>query len=234
MTAGVGKARPPRSFPTGLTKCLRPGAQTQTVAKPRTWEKAAFLASRLLNHSRFPDGRAHGFAAPLRVALPPPVASAHRAHASLRAFGRSQRSGKRCGIRLWGAEGKRRPRALPGEAQSAPQVRRREVSALWAVAAKGGKATRRREQIQGLRAVSAQNADICERANPRLRAVSAQNADICERQESANDGATDDPPAPRPLSTSCARPALPGGAFLCPFHSPRNVIHYTQPFFPAA
>ena len=29
----------------------------------------AFLASRLLNHSRFPDGRAHGFAAPLRVAL---------------------------------------------------------------------------------------------------------------------------------------------------------------------
>ena len=158
------------------SKCLRPEAQTQTVAKPRTWEKAAFLAP----------------------------------------FGRSQRSGKRCGIRLWGAEGKRQPRALPGEAQSAPQVRRREVSALWAVAAKGGKATRRREQIQG------------------LRAVSAQNADICERQGSANDGATDDPPAPRPLSTSCARPALPGGAFLCPFHSPRNVIHYTQPFFPAA
>ena len=30
---------------------------------------AAFLASRLLNHSRFPAGRAHGFAAPLRVAL---------------------------------------------------------------------------------------------------------------------------------------------------------------------
>ena len=216
MTAGVGKARPPRSFPTGLAKCLRPGAQTQTVAKPRTWEKAAFLASRLLNHSRFPDGRAHGFAAPLRVALPPPVASAHRAHASLRAFGRSQRSGKRCGIRLWGTGGKRQPCGLPGAAQSAPQVRRREVSALWAVAAKGGKATRRREQIQG------------------LRAASAQNADICERQGSANDGATDDPPAPRALSASCARPALPGGAFLCPFHSPRNVIHYTQPFFPAA
>ena len=41
--------------------------------------------SRLLNHSRFPNGRAHGFAAPLRVALgfgP----SAHRAHASLRAL----------------------------------------------------------------------------------------------------------------------------------------------------
>ena len=35
MTAGVGKARPPRSFPTGLAKCLRPEAQTQTVAKPR-------------------------------------------------------------------------------------------------------------------------------------------------------------------------------------------------------
>ena len=29
----------------------------------------------MLNHSRFPDGRAHGFAAPLRVALPPSVAS---------------------------------------------------------------------------------------------------------------------------------------------------------------
>ena len=135
MTAGVGKARPPRSFPTGLAKYLRPEAQTQTVAKPRTWEKAAFLSP----------------------------------------FGRSQRSGKRCGIRLWGAEGKRRPRALPGEAQSAPQVRRREVSALWAVAAKGGKATRRREQIQGLRAVSAQNADICERAN--TRAARGQRAE---------------------------------------------------------
>ena len=39
----------------------------------------------MLNHSRFPDGRAHGFAAPLRVALPPSVATAHRADASLRA-----------------------------------------------------------------------------------------------------------------------------------------------------
>ena len=39
---------------------------------------------------------------------------------------------------------------------------RREATARWAVAAKGGKATRRREQIQGLRAASAQNADICE------------------------------------------------------------------------
>ena len=67
-------------------------AAPQTVEKPMVLERAAFLASRLLNHSRFPDGRAHGFAAPLRVALPPPVASAHRAHASLRAFGRSQRS----------------------------------------------------------------------------------------------------------------------------------------------
>ena len=119
----------------------------------------------------------------LRVALPPPVASAHRAHASLRAFGRSQRSGKCFGIRLWGAEGKRRPRGLPSEAQSAPQVRRREVSALWAVAAKGGKATRRREQIQGLRAVSAQNADICERANTRAARGGAHSADICGGSE---------------------------------------------------
>ena len=43
--------------------------------------------SRLLNHSRFPNGRAHGFAAPLRVALVPSGPSAHRAHASLRATG---------------------------------------------------------------------------------------------------------------------------------------------------
>ena len=295
MTAGVGKARPPRSFPTGLAKYLRPEAQTQTVAKPRTWEKAAFLASRLLNHSRFPDGRAHGFAAPLRVALPPPVASAHRAHASLRAFGRSQRSGKRCGIRLWGAEGKRRPRSLPGEAQSAPQVRRREVSALWAVAAKGGKATRRREQIpaRGQRAErrylrtskpkgcarSARTAPIfakgrkarmmeqpmiplrpapCQpharpalpggqtvekplilgraaflapfRRSQRLQEMLRHKAlGLCPKPRQGPEA-----PAPRPLSTSCARPALPGGAFLCPFHSPRNVIHYTQPFFPAA
>ena len=76
------------------------------------------------------------------------------------------------------------------------------------------KATRRCEQIQGLRAASAQNADICEgsetmsvpegsvspvgccaqrKATRRceqiqgLRAASAQNADICERQGSAND-----------------------------------------------
>ena len=44
-------------------------AGPQTVEKPMVLERAAFLASRLLNHSRFPDGRAHGFAAPLRVAL---------------------------------------------------------------------------------------------------------------------------------------------------------------------
>ena len=48
------------------------------------------------------------------------------------------------------------------EAQSDPKVRRKEACALWALATKGGKATWRREQIQGLRAASAQNADICE------------------------------------------------------------------------
>ena len=170
MTAGVGKARPPRSFPTGLAKCLRPGAQTQTVEKPRIGRKPRFLrpgcsiirasltVARMVSlpsqisafcalAARSPCICSHlrvalrcaqqptGLTLPsgaLRVALPPPVASAHRAHASLRAFGRSQRSGKCCGIRLWGAEGKRRPRGLPGEAQSDPQVRRREVSALWA------------------------------------------------------------------------------------------------------
>ena len=49
--------------------------------------------SRLLNHSRFPNGRAHGFAAPLRVALVPSGPSAHRAHASLRATGHTLPSG---------------------------------------------------------------------------------------------------------------------------------------------
>ena len=62
---------------------------------------------------------------------------------------------------LW-CEGKRQPCGLLREAQSDPQVRRKEACALWALAAKGGKATWRREQIQGLRAASAQNADICE------------------------------------------------------------------------
>ena len=75
--------------------------------------------------------------------------------------------------RAWGTGGKRQPCGLLRTAQSDPQVRRREASALWAVAAKGGKATRRREQIQGLRADSAQNADICEGAK---RAVGAAGA----------------------------------------------------------
>ena len=55
----------------------------------RLWRQV----SRLLNHSRFPDGRAHGFAAPLRVALPPLAATAHRAGASLRATGLALPSG---------------------------------------------------------------------------------------------------------------------------------------------
>ena len=144
------------------------------------------------------------FAAPLRVALPPPVASAHRARASLRAcrgLGQSPkalcrstravsvasvRKARREASALWAVGpkaqsdpkrtgGKRQPGGLLRAAQSDPQVRRREASALWAVAAKGGKATRRREQIQGLRAVSAQNADICERAN--TRAARGQRAE---------------------------------------------------------
>ena len=40
-----------------------PGSANSDRCKTTYWEKAAFLASRLLNHSRFPDGRAHGFAA---------------------------------------------------------------------------------------------------------------------------------------------------------------------------
>ena len=57
--------------------------------------------SRLLNHSRFPNGCAHGFAAPLRVALGrwpkcpqgTRFPSRHRAHASLRATGHTLPSG---------------------------------------------------------------------------------------------------------------------------------------------
>ena len=76
--------------------------------------QAAFLASRLLNHSRFPDGRAHGFAVlanigVLRAGRAQPLylltpagrfalrATAHRADASLRcAPGRFATSGGKC------------------------------------------------------------------------------------------------------------------------------------------
>ena len=86
----------------------------QTVEKTLVLERAAFLASRLLNHSRFPDGRAHGFAAlanigVLRAGRAQPLylltpagrfalrATAHRADASLRcAPGRFATSGGKC------------------------------------------------------------------------------------------------------------------------------------------
>ena len=95
---------------------------------------------------------------------------------------------------------------------AAPQEPKGSVSPADCCAKR--KAPHRREQIQGLRAASAQNADICEgsetmsapegsvspvgccakrKATRRreqiqgLRATSAQNADICERQGSAND-----------------------------------------------
>ena len=58
--------------------------------------------------------------------------------------------------------GKRQPGGLLRAAQSDPKVGRKEACARWALATEGGKATRRCEQIQGLRAASAQNADICE------------------------------------------------------------------------
>ncbi len=48
-------------LPTGTRSMARRG-QPQGAAR-------RVSCSRLLNHSRFPDGRAHGFAAPLRVAL---------------------------------------------------------------------------------------------------------------------------------------------------------------------
>ena len=50
---------------------------------------------------------------------------------------------------------------LEGTEGSVSPVARREACALWALGPKA-KATRRREQIQGLRAASAQSADICE------------------------------------------------------------------------
>ena len=74
-----------------------------------------------------------------------------------------------------GAKGSVCPLGTWAKGPKRPAARRREASARWAVAAKGGKATRRREQIQGLRAVSAQNADICERAN--TRAARGQRAE---------------------------------------------------------
>ena len=114
-----------------------------------------------------------------------------------------------------GTGGKRQPCGLLREAQSDPKVRRREASALWAVArsakrpagapegsvcpvgtwAEGPKrpggvskykgcarSARRtpifaREQIQGLRAASAQNADICEGAKRAEGAASVLRED---------------------------------------------------------
>ena len=66
----------------------------------RCLPQAAFLVSRLLNHSRFPDGRKYRRsvrcrAQPLYLLTPAGRfalrATAHRAHASLRAFGHSKR-----------------------------------------------------------------------------------------------------------------------------------------------
>ena len=54
-----------------LKKCLRPGRKLparlcRAQAADKVWVQGP---PRLVNHSRFPDGCAHGFAAPLRVAL---------------------------------------------------------------------------------------------------------------------------------------------------------------------
>ena len=96
--------------------------------------------------------------------------SAHRARASLRA------------CRGLGQSPKALCRSIFRERCERPKARRK-ACALWALATGGGKATRsapegsvspvgccaqrkatrRCEQIQGLRATSAQNADICER-----------------------------------------------------------------------
>ena len=74
---------------------LRATAHWADASLRRTFGSLCHLrwqVSRLLNHSRFPNGRAHGFAAPLRVALGlrpkcpqgTRFPSRHRAHASLR------------------------------------------------------------------------------------------------------------------------------------------------------
>ena len=62
-----------------------------------------------------------------------------------------------------GAEGSVSPVGTCAKRKATPKVRRKEACALWALGPEGAKATWRREQIQGLRAASAQNADICER-----------------------------------------------------------------------
>ena len=111
----VGAGRALRSFRSlANIGVLRAGrAQPLYLLTPLGRFGPSAQVSRLLNHSRFPNGRAHGFAAPLRVALrfaqvptghtlpfapqgtrflpahlrvalPPSAASAHRAHASLR------------------------------------------------------------------------------------------------------------------------------------------------------
>ena len=69
--------------------------------------------------------------------------------------------------------GKRQPSGLLRAAQSDPKVDRKEACARWALATEGGKATRRREQIQALRAASAHSADVCEE---RKRALAEKGA----------------------------------------------------------
>ena len=134
----IGKTRVSRV--PSVARNARRALPPETLASSCVFlHQAAFLASRLLNHSRFPDGRAHGFAVPLRVALPPPVASAHRAHAFLRAFGRSQRSRKML-----------RHKALG---------RRKEACALWALGPEGAKATWRRGAKRAAGAASAHRDD---------------------------------------------------------------------------
>ena len=156
---------------------------------------------------------------------------------------------KCCGIRLWGSapkpgrrEGKRVPCGhlgrRPKATRSAPEG---SVSPVGCCAKR--KATRRCEQIQGLRAASAQNADICEgsetmsapegsvspvgccaqrKATRRceqiqgLRATSAQNADICERQ-----GVRVIEQPGRPLHPALCRQTVPlQGAFFMPPSTP--------------
>ena len=98
--ANIGVLRADRAQPLYLLTpaghfALRATAHWARASFRRTFGSLCRLwrqVSRLLNHSRFPNGRAHGFAAPLRVALGlrpkcpqgTRFPSRHRAHASLR------------------------------------------------------------------------------------------------------------------------------------------------------
>ena len=70
MARAVGAGtRPPRRERAHATGLLPTGTSSMAQRGQLRGAARRVSCSRLLNQSRFPDGRAHGFAAPLRVAL---------------------------------------------------------------------------------------------------------------------------------------------------------------------